>query len=393
MSHRKRGPAAHLRVGKVSVYAHHGAWWLYYRDGGLPVRRKVAKTRPEAEQVAAQINAQLSNGAPTLLAFTPVTAPELRQRFLDYHESVLKSSMGAVRRYRAATRHLEDFVGQPPLPPQAHEVRPDAFAAYLRRIEVAPNGHQNTAKRKLRDKGAQFILETCRSMYTFALKRRHLPPYAGNPFSELPLDRLKIEDAKPIFVFDADVELAFFQVVVQFGFLALGFRASARQTVPLPTRLIAPVLHLQEPPRLLGQCSQGLVKQGQALLLFFQFLPQDRLRRDRRHVGRVGRVEQHGTLASQPFPTAIVGHTEQLARKMFGPGASLEGTERFEEGILHQILHHVGLAHPLEEEAAQGPVITHSQPAERLGVARAGPPGEFGVFSLLRHVLLILARP
>ena len=218
MSHRKRGPAARLRVGKVSVYAHHGAWWLYYRDGGQPVRRKVAETRPEAEQVAAQVNAQLNSGAPTLLAFTPVTVPELRQRFLDYHESVLKSSMGTVRRYRAATRHLEDFVGQPARPPHAHEVRPDAFAAYLRRIEVAPNGHQNTAKRKLRDKGVQFILETCRSMYTFALKRRHLPPYAGNPFSELPLDRLKIEDAKPIFVFDADAELAFFQAASDWAF-------------------------------------------------------------------------------------------------------------------------------------------------------------------------------
>ena len=68
---------------------------------------------------------------------------------------------------------------------------------------------------------------------------------------------------------------------------------------------------------------------------------------------------------------------------MFGPGASLEGTERFEEGILHQILHNVGLAHPLEEEAAHGSVITHGQLAKRLGVARAGPPGEFGVLSLL----------
>ena len=31
-------------------------------------------------------------------------------------------------------------------------------------------------------------------------QRRHLPPYMSNPFSELPLDRSKIEDAKPIFV-------------------------------------------------------------------------------------------------------------------------------------------------------------------------------------------------
>jgi integrase len=48
-------------------------------------------------------------------------------------------------------------------------------------------------------------------MYNFALKRRNLSPYAGNPFSELPLNRFKIEDAKPIFVFTAETELAFFQ--------------------------------------------------------------------------------------------------------------------------------------------------------------------------------------
>jgi integrase len=218
MPSRQRGAPARLRVGKVSVYRHHGAWWLYYREHGRQVRRKLGQDRSEAEQVAAQVNAQLAQGAPTLVAFTPVAVPELRLRFLDYHEEVLRSSLGTVRRYRAATRHLEDFVAGQPCPPQAHEVRPDAFAAYLRRIEVAPNGHQNTARRRLRDKGVRFILETCRAMYTYALKRRHLPPYAGNPFSELPLDRLKVEDAKPIFVFTADAELAFFQAAPDWAF-------------------------------------------------------------------------------------------------------------------------------------------------------------------------------
>jgi integrase len=218
MSPRRRGSSARLRVGKVSVYRHHGAWWLYYREHGRQVRRKIGEVRDEAEQVAAQVNAQLTQGAPTLLAFTPVAVPELRLRFLDYHEEVLRSSVGTVRRYRAATRHLEDFVASQPRPPQAHEVRPDAFAAYLRRIEVAPNGHQNTARRRLRDKGVRFILETCRAMYTYALKRRHLPPYAGNAFSELPLDRMKVEDAKPIFVFTAVAELAFFQAAPDWAF-------------------------------------------------------------------------------------------------------------------------------------------------------------------------------
>src|SRR5262249_27512804 len=191
---------------------------VYFRDGGTAERRRVADNRKEAEQVAAQVNAQLTQGAPTLLSFQPVGVPGLRQQFLDYHEHVLSSSVGTLTRYRAATQHLEDFASQQRRPPEAHEVRPDAFAVYLRKIEVAPNGHRNARKRKLRDKGVQFILETCRAMYSYAVKRRHLPPYVGNPFSELPLDRLKIQDAKPIFVFDAATELAFFRAASGWAF-------------------------------------------------------------------------------------------------------------------------------------------------------------------------------
>jgi integrase len=119
MSRRKRGPSPRFRVGRVSVYRHHGAWWLYYRDGGRPVRRKVAQDRSEAEQVAAQVNAQLTSGAPTLLAFSPVGVAELRQQFLDYHEHVLHSSLATVRRYRAATHYLEAFALGQPRPAQA----------------------------------------------------------------------------------------------------------------------------------------------------------------------------------------------------------------------------------------------------------------------------------
>ncbi|MBL8793614.1 MAG: tyrosine-type recombinase/integrase [Planctomycetia bacterium] len=212
---RKRPSQACFRVGKVSGYLHHGAWWLY---DGKPVRRKVAINRDDAERLAAQINGQAAAGTPTLLSFEPISVAELRKQFLEYHELAVKSSMGTVHRYRAATKHLEDFVDQQSRAPQAHQVRPGRFATYLRKIEFAPNGHKNATKRKLRDKGVQFILETCRSMYMFALKNRHLAPYTGNPFSELPLDRLKIEDAKPIFVFTADFELAFFKSATDWAF-------------------------------------------------------------------------------------------------------------------------------------------------------------------------------
>ncbi len=177
MSPRKPRPSPRFRVGKVSVYEHHGAWWIYYRDGTGPHRKKVASTRDEAERVAARVNSQLASSEPTLLTFTPISPAELRRQFLDYHEHVLHSAVGTLNRYRSATQHLEDFVATLPKVPAAHELPVQHFAAYLRRIEVAPNGHANTAKRKLRGKGIQYVLQTCRAMYNYAVKRRHLPPY------------------------------------------------------------------------------------------------------------------------------------------------------------------------------------------------------------------------
>lgn len=108
MARSKRSASPRFRVGRISVYPHHGTWWVCYRDGGKQVRRKVATTRQEAEQVAAQ----LTSGAPTLLAFTSIGVPGLRQKFLDFHEHTLGSSVATARRYRAATRHLEVYTSR-----------------------------------------------------------------------------------------------------------------------------------------------------------------------------------------------------------------------------------------------------------------------------------------
>jgi integrase len=218
MGKRSGGGSRRKRIGRVSVYAHHGTWWIYYREAGQAVRKKIGADKGEAERVAAQVNAQLAQGAPSLLSFTPIGVPELRRQFLEHHELARGSTLATVNRYRAATQHLEKFVSQFPKPPQAHEVKPDRFAAYLRTLEVAPNGHANCAKRRLRGKGVQFILETTRSLYHFAGKCRYLPPYSENPFNELPLDRFQVEDAKPVFVFDTITEMAFLKSASRWEF-------------------------------------------------------------------------------------------------------------------------------------------------------------------------------
>lgn len=77
---RKRFSKARFRIGKVSGYLHHGAWWLYYREDGKPVRRKVALARDDAEKLAAQINGQAAAGTPTLLSFDPISVGEASPR-------------------------------------------------------------------------------------------------------------------------------------------------------------------------------------------------------------------------------------------------------------------------------------------------------------------------
>ena len=72
---------------------------------------------------------------------------------------------------------------------------------YLRRVQVAPNGHAHARKRPLLDKGIKYFHEPCRSMFNFTIKRRHLPPYAENPFTALELDRIPLENSKPVAIF------------------------------------------------------------------------------------------------------------------------------------------------------------------------------------------------
>jgi integrase len=182
---------------------------LYFRESDRPVRRRVAETREAAERIAAEVNAQLSASTSTMFAFAPMTIATLREEFLRYHEQVRRSSVATIRRYRTATQHLLDYVATLNGDIQAHQLNVAGFIGFLRAREVAPNGHPQSKKRRLRDKGVQFILETCRSLYAYAQRARHLPPYFGNPFADLQLDRMRIEDSKAIFLFDAESELQF----------------------------------------------------------------------------------------------------------------------------------------------------------------------------------------
>ena len=163
--------------------------------------------------LAAKVNAQLAEGAPTVLAFRSIQLKELICMWLDHHEHVRRSSLATVRRYRTAVEHLASYVAG-----ARGNLRTDRFdtsmaerfVRYLRTTKVSPNGHANTRLRRMRDKGIVFILGTCRALFNFAREQRHLPAYAPNPFSGLAIERMPIDDAKPIRPLTPEQEVAFF---------------------------------------------------------------------------------------------------------------------------------------------------------------------------------------
>src|SRR6516164_9770191 len=105
-----RGPAKSFRVGRVRAYLRGRVWYLQYVDEGRRHRPRVGPDRDQARQMAAQINGQLEVGAPAALSYEPVSVPDLRQRWLDHHEHVRRSSLATIKRYRTATEHLLTFI-------------------------------------------------------------------------------------------------------------------------------------------------------------------------------------------------------------------------------------------------------------------------------------------
>jgi integrase len=209
-----KGKRSSFRVGRVRADLRGSVWYLTYHEDGRRHRPRVGPDRDAVRQMAAEINSQLEAGAPSALSFEPLTIAELRDRWLGHHENVLRSSVRTIDRYRTATNHLLTFIRDGRVSDRAPSFRVQhaaEFVRYLRTIQVAPNGHENSQRRPLLDKGIKFILCCCRTMFNYAMKRRHLSPYSENPFSELDVDRIPIENAKPVIIFTPELERRFLE--------------------------------------------------------------------------------------------------------------------------------------------------------------------------------------
>ena len=132
------------RVGRVTVYQRGGRFWIYYRDY-RPVRRPVGTSREGALALAAKINAQVADGAPTMLVFQPIAVTPMITKWLDHHEHIRRSAVNTVNRYRTAIEHLKRFIdaSYPGLRADRFDGgMAEQFVRHLRTVKFSPNARR-----------------------------------------------------------------------------------------------------------------------------------------------------------------------------------------------------------------------------------------------------------
>lgn len=92
-----------FRIGRVKSFLRGEVWRRRHYENGERRGPRVGREREAAKQLAAQINGQLEVGAPSALSFEPIAIAQLRERWLERREYVLRSSVATIRRRRAAS--------------------------------------------------------------------------------------------------------------------------------------------------------------------------------------------------------------------------------------------------------------------------------------------------
>ena len=114
-------------------------------------------------------------------------------------------------------------------------------------------------------------METARALFNFARDQRHLPAYAPNPFTSLAIERMPVEDAKPIRPMSPDQEQAFFKacdawqfrVFFLFAFTGLRVGELCHLLIDHDVDLDNNIIRITNKPRLSWQVKTGDVVQGE----------------------------------------------------------------------------------------------------------------------------------
>jgi integrase-like protein len=192
----KRGDTRQVlveKLGKVTIYQR-GV--VYYRELGKTIRRKVDGNLAVARATAGKIVQSLAEKRASPFSFDLIAPNQLVERYLDYVECVQRLALGTLERYRAALRLFKVFCQQAQIS-QADKIDEqvvDQFVRWLRQRTRARNGAEKGKQQKYSQGGIEYVLSTCRTTFNWARRRRLLPGYSDNPFSQVQKEALRGRD-------------------------------------------------------------------------------------------------------------------------------------------------------------------------------------------------------
>jgi integrase len=202
------------RVGNVTIYKRGPSYYLYYREDGRSQRRKVDGNLAVAKASAAKVVAALAEQRPSPLGFQRTAPGQFVTGYLDFVENVQGLAWRTVDRYRAALDRLLDFCTDKRVTAidAIDESTIEDLVRWLRGQTRTRNGCAKGTRDLYKVGGIKFILSTCRTAFNWASRRRMLPPYAENPFSQFPFDQLRDPEAdeEELQIFTPEQEKAFF---------------------------------------------------------------------------------------------------------------------------------------------------------------------------------------
>ncbi len=212
------------RLGKVTIYRRGRSYWIYYRDGGKSIRKKVDGNLATARATASHVNVYLEQGRSSPFSFQTKPIARVVKDFLEHCRDVRALRIRSVRRYRAALEHFLDFVNSKPHLcniDQVKESTVDEFVRYLRKKERVRNGDKTGSKGKYKTGGIVFILSTCRTLFNYARKCRLLSPYEENPFSSFPIEKMRTRQSSSVDLLNGSELSEFFKACDDWQFSLL----------------------------------------------------------------------------------------------------------------------------------------------------------------------------
>ena len=203
------------KLGKVTIYQRGVVYYLYYRELDKTVRRKVDGNLAVARATAGKVVQSLAEERASPFAFDLVAPRQLVERYLEYVEHVQRLSLGTSDRYRAALRLFVDFCEQTQISQadKIDEQAVDVFVRWLRQLKRARNGSKSGTQKQYSLGGIEYVLSTGRTAFNWARRRRLVPAYSDNPFSQVQKEALKDRgrDQEEITIFSPEQELKFFE--------------------------------------------------------------------------------------------------------------------------------------------------------------------------------------